>query len=302
MIGKGAQYLTAAGFGRYRITAASLGNLDLLGTWRWLTIAAKQAIVGAFGQRDGKAVIKATNAYLDQLAASDKDKATALAGFINEDPMMVCSLGLQPDLTVLPSMPIRFLDNGGTAFIDLGVIPNGDPVHIDFLARYKQQKSSFQCFIGNESTTNNPWIGIVSGTKTLGITYGNGWTRQYSETIQPETFIDLAYYNNPAVEASVTINGTSHTLSAYAFTAVNHTLRMFSNNNGGSGAYQPLDGQIARLRYRQGNNIDIELLPIKRSNVLEYIDLNSGNLATRVGTFTEAFYLPDGTPWTPSTP
>ena len=32
MIGLGSQYLTAAGFGKYRITAASLGNLDLLGT------------------------------------------------------------------------------------------------------------------------------------------------------------------------------------------------------------------------------------------------------------------------------
>ena len=35
----------------------------------WLTKAAKQAILGAFGQRDGMAVIKATNAYLIQLAA-----------------------------------------------------------------------------------------------------------------------------------------------------------------------------------------------------------------------------------------
>ena len=92
MIGLGSQYLTAAGFGRYKITAASLGNLDLLGTLGgWLTKETKQAILGAFGD-DGKAVINATNAYLNGIAASDRDKATALAGFINEDPMMVCSL------------------------------------------------------------------------------------------------------------------------------------------------------------------------------------------------------------------
>ena len=52
--------------------------------WAGLKDAAMRAILGAFGQTDGKAVINATNAYLNQLAASDRDKATALAGFINE--------------------------------------------------------------------------------------------------------------------------------------------------------------------------------------------------------------------------
>lgn len=82
MIGLGAKYLTAAGFGRYRITAASLGNLDLLG---WLLHATRQAILGAFGD-DGMAVINATNAYLNGIAASDRDKATALADIINQWP------------------------------------------------------------------------------------------------------------------------------------------------------------------------------------------------------------------------
>lgn len=52
----------------------------------WLTFAAVQAILGAFGQTDGMAVINATNAYLSQLAASGqagKDKATALADVLN---------------------------------------------------------------------------------------------------------------------------------------------------------------------------------------------------------------------------
>jgi len=65
-------------------------------TKEWLKFAAKAAILAAFGQRDGMAVIKATNAYLDQLAASDRDKATALAGWLNtyvpEDAKIVYSL------------------------------------------------------------------------------------------------------------------------------------------------------------------------------------------------------------------
>ena len=77
----------------------------------WLKAATKQAILGAFGD-DGKAVINATNAYLNGIAASDRDKATALAGFINEDPMMVCSLGLEVEGV---TMPIRGCYSNGTA-------------------------------------------------------------------------------------------------------------------------------------------------------------------------------------------
>ena len=123
MIGLGAKYLTAAGFGRYRITAASLGSLDLLGTWHWLNGVTKQAIMAAFGV-DGAAVIAATNEYLNGIAAQGQaglDKATALAGFINEDPMMVCSLGLEPQGV---TMPVRWLVGDGLAIIDADFYPN----------------------------------------------------------------------------------------------------------------------------------------------------------------------------------
>ena len=79
----------------------------------WLKPAARQAIMAAFGA-DGTAVIRATNEYLNGIAASDKAKATALAWFINEDPMMVCSLGLEPQGV---TMPIRGLRATGTQYI-----------------------------------------------------------------------------------------------------------------------------------------------------------------------------------------
>lgn len=120
MIGKGAQYLTAAGFGRYRITAASLGSNLVFGGF-WLRDATMQAIMAAFGV-DGTAVIRATNDYLNALAASDKAKATALAGVINEDPMMVCSLGLEPQGV---TMPVRWLVGDGVAWFSTGYIPVG---------------------------------------------------------------------------------------------------------------------------------------------------------------------------------
>lgn len=87
----------------------------------WLSASTKQAIVAAFGASDGKAVIRATNAYLNQLAATDPTKASALAGFINEDPMMVCSLGLEPQGV---TMPIRYLRGDGIAYINTNWYPN----------------------------------------------------------------------------------------------------------------------------------------------------------------------------------
>ena len=85
----------------------------------WLKFATRAAILAAFGQTDGKAVIKATNAYLNALAATDSNKASALAGFINEDPMMVCSIGLQPQGV---TMPIRWLVGDGTATVTTSIL------------------------------------------------------------------------------------------------------------------------------------------------------------------------------------
>lgn len=61
---------------------------DLMPSFGWLEKATKAAILAAFGVVDGKAVIKATNAYLNALVVTDQTKASALAGFINEDPML----------------------------------------------------------------------------------------------------------------------------------------------------------------------------------------------------------------------
>ena len=86
MISKGTQYLSAAGFGNIRVTAASMGSALVF--WDWLLYATKQAILGAFGATDGAAVINATNAYLNQLAATQgKQAAQAMADYINAYPL-----------------------------------------------------------------------------------------------------------------------------------------------------------------------------------------------------------------------
>ena len=85
MIGLGAKYLTAAGFGRYRITAASLGSNLMF--WDWLLYATKQTIMDAFGV-DGTAVIAATNEYLNGIAQTQgRQAAQAMADYINAYPL-----------------------------------------------------------------------------------------------------------------------------------------------------------------------------------------------------------------------
>lgn len=71
--------------------------------FNWLTAEARATIIEAFGFEDGTRVINATNEYLNNMAVDYPDKAATLVGFINEDPMMVCSLGLEPQGVTMPT-------------------------------------------------------------------------------------------------------------------------------------------------------------------------------------------------------
>ena len=181
----------------------------------------------------------------------------------------------------------RWLVGTGTQYIDLGITPQGGAVTIDFLAKYDATRNAFQCFIGNESNTNNPWIGIVSGSKTLGITYGNGWTRQFSLTIEPQTNIDLHYYNPMSGTATLTVNGSTSSGTAYAFTAINKTLCIFSNHGSASGIYQPLFGSISYMKYNEVGNGAREMYPFIRKingvDVCGMIDVLSGTFYQNAG-------------------
>ena len=186
--------------------------------------------------------------------------------------------------SLVPTLGVtRWLNATGAQFIDLGITPQGGAVTIEFLGKYVQQKSSYQAFIGNENTTNNPWIGIVANSKTLGITYGNGWTRQFSATIEPGTNIDLHYYNPMSGTATLTLNGVTSTGTAYAFTAVNRTLRIFDNHGSASGVYQPLQGSLAYMKYNEVGNGARDLIPFIRNGVNGMIDVLSGTFYQNAG-------------------
>ena len=90
MITHNGKYLSVATHHGMPIYTATMGGKMVIGG-KWLSSATLQAIVAAFGA-EGTEVIRKTNDYLNQIATTDPQRALLLAGFINEDPMLVCSL------------------------------------------------------------------------------------------------------------------------------------------------------------------------------------------------------------------
>jgi len=90
MITHNGTYLLHATHHGMPIYTATMGGKMVIGDW--LLSPTKQAIVAAFGAEEGTEVIRKTNDYLNRIATTDPQRALLLANFINEDPMLVCSL------------------------------------------------------------------------------------------------------------------------------------------------------------------------------------------------------------------
>lgn len=90
MITHNGTYLPFATHHGMPIYAATMGGKMVL-DGKWLQPATQLAILAAFGA-EGTEVIRKTNDYLNRIVTTDPQRALLLAGFINEDPMLVCSL------------------------------------------------------------------------------------------------------------------------------------------------------------------------------------------------------------------
>jgi len=300
MIGKGAQYLTAAGFGRYRITAASLGNLLMLDLG-WLSAATKAAIVGAFGQRDGKAVIKATNRYLNQLAASDRDKATALAALLNEDPMMVCSLGLEVEGV---TMPIRLCISDAVAYINTEINPT----------QYTDLEFECKANIKSANTYAHALFGVIgnvnAGTGMYGVIYHGTGGIAYRCGTYNSNYISLGKSSPTGL---ITIKGTKTSSTMELFvdgvskgtksvgTPASKSIYLYRTNYSNASVEKiPTPSEIAGFAFRSGANKLANFVPCKHNGQNGMYDIERmrwfGN-ANSSGSFT----IPDIS-YAPSTP
>ena len=256
--------------------------------------AAIRAIIAAFGQRDGMAVIKATNAYLNQLAASDMDKATALAGYINEDPMMVCSLGLEVEGV---TMPIRWLVGDGTARIKTGIIPTAN-TGVRTIVKQTQDIMNGYVFsagkredryaVYNQSNTIIYWYYPGSYAST-GVSFGA--IREIIYNVNGKFYIkDLA--GNILFQRNLTQT------SCVAQIQTGTSNYDYSYNTGKD------DFQFFEIY--EGESIVFNGVPCVHEGKSGLYDIESktwkGNEAGS-GAFAIAYTLQDGvTPWTPSTP
>jgi len=254
MIGLGAKYLTAAGFGRYRITAASLGSNLMFGSL-WLNYAAQQAIMDAFGV-DGPAVIAATNEYLNGIAASDKAKATALAALINEDPMMVCSLGLSVEGV---TMPERSLKGDGTAYINTLYNPNDQTIveskirysgwHNHYDKQFGVDKGGASIYIYSQINSNGGVIRYVFGPNST--TYGKEVNAN-----------DGQFHTIRLKRASVVYDGTIYTFASCADFTMTAPMFIYGCNNQNSNVQQS-SSYVVYFRMYEGDVAKREMLPMR---------------------------------------
>jgi len=287
MICLGAKYLTAAGFGRYRITAASLGSLDLLGTLGWLMPATKQAIMDAFGV-DGPAVIAATNEYLNGIAASDKAKATALAANFNVWIPLYVPEDKDIMYSFVPTLgKLRYLQGISGAWINTGyVVKDTDTLHII------SDKGGWIAGCRNGGYSNSIHLNYLSGANHR-VVFGS-----HTDSASPynSASVNATWLDTYMAKNSLIMNGEVGQIAAYVGLP-NIAFPLFALKTDNSVTLTST-GKIAQA------DIDgaFYLVPFIRNNVKGMLDLLTGTFKdSETSTKFQSIAMVDS-PWTPPTP
>lgn len=178
MITHNGTYLLHATHHGMPIYAATMGGKMVFGS-KWLLPLTMQAIVAAFGS-EGTEVIRKTNDYLNRIAQTDPARALQLAGFINEDPLLVCSL--------VETSKTRWLVGDGSAKIITDVVPSANT---GVKVLMKKISSVHNSFVFSAGTLNDRY-GVYdqgnvllywyypSGYKSTGVSYSNTLLIEYN--------------------------------------------------------------------------------------------------------------------------
>lgn len=274
MIGFNGKYLSAAAIGDMRITAMSQGDKWLIGDW--LLAATKAAILSAFGA-EGAGVIQATNAYLNGLATTDREKAQRLANCINEDPMLVCS--------IVETSKVRTLDGDGKAYINTGI--------------YADTNTGFDVSLITTDNSNNT-CGMLSGSSRgndagLELYYWDAIWKIISNN-EIATGVPVVVGNQYRIirlgeEWSVYENGAEKAKGTKAMVTYtsNTPIFLYCLNRGNSVSYNGKPRYIHAIIKQYGGPDIAHLLPFIRNNECGMIDILTGTFypnANTEGTFT----------------
>ena len=213
--------------------------------------------------------------------------------YVNQDPMIVCSFGIE-------GMPIRYLVGDGSSYIDFNQRFKNTGLPIDMKAQVMRTAITRTNYIfGNYS---------VSGTGASCFEFAirvNDVVIWASPDLSQNSYsqvgpVNLHFRLKSGGGRQIGINGTdtdyAHT-QATIFNNANNYMTLF-------GCVQESVGMavipIGHTELTLGST-ELDLYPFKDKTTgnMEMLNLNTGEYEHRVGSFTEVFYLPDGTPWTP---
>ena len=267
MITHNGTYLIHATHHGMPIYAATMGGKMVFRTW--LLLATQQAIVAAFGA-EGTEVIAKTNDYLNQIATTDPQRALLLANFINEDPMLVCSL--------VETSKVRTLTGTANAYIDTGYKPTSTTILEAFYALIVSEYSSCGSRLNYGTDMfvihNGPSIQFMIGTQTVTTGINSSLNTFYKLRLdaQGKAFVNDNVWNTNK------------------FNGNNFNIWLFANNNGG--AVHNSNGAIYEYAtIYEGTDQVAHFVPCHHDNQSGMLDIISGTFypnANTEGSFTIA--------------
>ena len=281
MITHNGKYLLHATHHGMPIYAATMGGKMVIGG-KWLLSATLQAIVAAFGSAEGTEVIAKTNDYLNRIATTDPQRALQLAGFINEDPLLVCSL--------VETSKTRWLVGDGKAYVDTNIFLSGDGYYFD--TKFKAANISNKAVLGCQ--IQDPTLLVLFGGNLYCYGSTGATTNRVKSGIYTTGVSDVTF---SGVGDMVTVkhNGTTETYSVSTnFATMNKPLLLFAYwNVGVIQTDRIITASIAKFILKQGNTELREMYPMKRTIndvvVFGMIDVISGTFFTNAnsqGSFT----------------
>ena len=283
MITHNGTYLLHATHHGMPIYAATMGGKMVIG---WLQSATLQAIVAAFGA-EGTEVIAKTNDYLNRIATTDPQRALLLAGFINEDPLLVCSL--------VETSKTRWLVGDGALWFKLPVIITRENCNtLQIKARLTTIATS-SWRVNGKGSGNTRYFGIGSGNT---FAYGNSSDIETNTSatayIGKPLDYDLDYFNGKYEVKHGADIIHQNTFTPSAVTGSN-PLSLFAWNNG-STAGNIFAASVAVAEYGFANEVAYRFVPFNDHGTICLLDIVSLTTTEQTGNGIATIQLTDKTP------
>ena len=281
MIGLGSNRLTVCRRGGMSVTQAGRGGMEWLAGYRdpiWASPYSAQAT----------AALKAAFTAAQWQTIRDYGFAhPEIVGYMNayapEDAKIAYSL--------VEGIGSRYTVGNGTGYFDLGIKPYTD-AGVRLKADFSVTDTTGR-ILGNSGSGYYFQCGFDSVNGPLKVQVGAGGTEQFF-TLPSNKKVDMVIDGTPAKVTNYdTVWSTNLQRKSPASQMGN--LALFSNNTTGTNILKARVELLEVWSPSLNTTIDNPMgnfIPFKRNGQMELLDLVSGNLATRVGTFTELIESP----------